>query len=116
MAPEFIEFDQMIKEKYGVEDGQIENMSFKERDEKLRAMLADETIVVFPDQRKAAADEMPLFAVLCDDAKRVETEQDRNTRPGKKQYGRTPKVDMGVPPPKPGEEKQARAGSTFDAN
>ena len=25
-----------------------------------------------------------------------------------------PKVDMGIPPPKKGEENQARAGATFD--
>ena len=35
-------------------------------------------------------------------------------KPKKDKYSRMPKVDMGVPPPKKGEEKTARAGATFD--
>lgn len=29
-------------------------------------------------------------------------------------YLRKPRVDMGIPPPKKGQENQARAGATFD--
>ena len=29
-------------------------------------------------------------------------------------YMRKPRVDMGIPPPKQGQENQARAGATFD--
>jgi len=91
-------------------------MSFEERDQKLREMLGAETIIVFPDQHQKVPDGMPLFTVLDEDVKRRDEEERRTARAGKKSYGRTPKVDMGVPPPKPGEEKQARAGAPFDAN
>jgi len=39
----------MIKEKYNIIGEKIHNMTYEEKDNKLREMLEDEHLIVFPD-------------------------------------------------------------------
>ena len=59
---------------------------------------------------------MPQFSIIYDNLKEIGKESDEELKKLKQaaKSQRKPVVDMGIPPPKKGEEKQARAGATFD--
>jgi len=77
-------------------------------------MLERENIIIFPDVAAKPEDGLPLFQIMQADIKKLSEAAEKAEKPKANKYSRMPKVDMGVPPPKKGEEKQARAGATFD--
>ena len=103
----------MLKEKYQLSDDKFEKMSRKERNKILMKMLVSQNnIIIFPSNKIQSIDGLPHISIMYNGLKEV-------TNKGKAKSLRErsvfkPKVDMGIPPPKKGEENQARAGATFD--
>lgn len=67
----FEEFDQMIKEKYGIADEMYAHMSYKERNRRLREMLEKETILIFPNKGLSQIDGMPNFGIIYSDLRNM---------------------------------------------
>lgn len=79
-------------------------------------MLEKDNIIVFADDKYQTCDGLPLFSIIQNDLKSIMDNENENklavVSPTK--MTRHPKVDMGLPPEKEGQEKTAKAGSTFD--
>ena len=73
-------------------------MNFQQRFQKLKEMLGEESIIMFPDASKAIADELPLFSVLFDDIKSINQLQANAERQKQKaKAARMSKLDTGIP-------------------
>ena len=101
----FAQFDKMIKEKYEISDNMFENMSRQERNQKLKILMENENIVIFSDSMQT--DGMPQFSIIYDNLKDIGKENDEELKKLKMaaKSQRNKQVDMGIPPPKKGEEK-----------
>lgn len=75
--PPFYEFDQMVKEKYGISDDMYQKMTNEERNNKLKELLAKETIIIFPKEDEKSSDGMPNFAIIFTDLKEMAVEKDK---------------------------------------
>jgi len=82
-------------------------------------MLENDKVVLFPEGSEHARDGLPFMAIMESNL-RAAAEGDQGSKHCQKKdrererFARKPRADMGLPPPKPGEEKSARAGATFD--
>ena len=109
-------FDQMIKSKHHTQKKDFEKMPRHIRNERLKRMLANDRVVLFPEESVAARDGLPFVAIMENNL-RAAAEGDQTKECQKKErnrFSRKPRADMGLPPPQGGEEKSARAGATFD--
>ena len=69
-------------------------------------------MIIFPNPKMASEDGLPHLSFVYDNLKDIIKEEQVIDNEAK--YLRKPRVDMGIPPPKKGQENQARAGATFD--
>ena len=67
----------MVREKYGLSEDMYSKMSYEERNERLRAMLEKETIVIFPTKSDKSIDGLPNFAIIYTDLKEMTTEKSK---------------------------------------
>ena len=106
-------FDKLVKEKYQLLDNQFEEMPRKNRNALLKDMLETySNMIIFPSNKLQAEDGLPHFSFVLENLKEIIKEERVIDFDSK--YQRKPRVDMGIPPPKAGQEQSARAGSTFD--
>lgn len=107
-------FDKLLKEKYQLSDDKFEKMSRKERKKILMKMLHNHSnIILFPSKKLQSIDGLPHLTIVHDSIKEVTNKGKSKTVCQDKKVFK-PRVDMGIPPPKKGQENQARAGATFD--
>lgn len=59
----------MVKNKYGIDDEMYLKMSYHERNEKLKEMLSNDTVLIFPNDGLTQVDGMPNFGILLTDLK-----------------------------------------------
>ena len=88
-------------------------MSRKERNRILMNMLEPQSnMIVFPSTKVAALDGLPHLSFVEANLKEIINKEEKS--PKKAKIVLNPRVDMGIPQQKPGQEHQARAGATFD--
>ena len=61
------EFNQMIRAKYNLSDDMYSKMSHEERNKHLKAMLDNQTILIFPKEGLQQSDGMPNLCIILTD-------------------------------------------------
>ena len=61
----------MIGKKYEVSDDMYTDMSYKDRNKRLKKMLNDQTVLIFPSSGVQQVDGMPNFGIVHADLKNV---------------------------------------------
>ena len=110
------EFNQMIRAKYNLSDDMYSKMSHEERNKHLKAMLDNQTILIFPKEGLQQIDGMPNLGIILTDLRSVMTKKSKQVKNVTKVQLK-PKTDTGIKKKDnqdDDDDKKTNAGATFD--
>ena len=99
----------MIKYKYPTETDTFDKITRLRRNQILRGMVEKDRVIIFPENAEASSDGLPFMKIVESNLRTTkDAEEKGGGSAGKsfaKRFTRKPRVDMGLPPPKKGEEQ-----------